>query len=44
MVAILAQLPARPAFEPAAIAAMSQAPEDAFDVLHLFAGDQRGQA
>ena len=44
MVATLAHLPARAAFAPAASAAMAQAPEDVCNVLHIFAGDQCGQA
>ena len=43
MVAIHSHLPQPAAFEPDAIAAMSQALEDVCDVLHVFAGDQRGR-
>ena len=36
-------LPERAAFEPAAIAAMSQAFEETCAALHVFAGDSRGR-
>ena len=41
--AILPHLPEQTAFEPVAIAAMSQALEQACNALHVFAADQAGR-